>query len=88
MPGKEKKTNPGIKEIDIHGLTKAQGKILIDNQLKRATSDIYRLRIIHGYRGGTELRDMVRSVYRKHPKVLRISVGLNQGETDLVLREL
>lgn len=78
----------GIKEIDIHGFTKAQAKIFIDSQLKRATSDVYRLRVIHGYRGGTELRDMVRTVYRKHPKVLRISIGLNQGETDLVLREL
>jgi DNA-nicking Smr family endonuclease len=80
--------NAGIKEIDIHGLNKAQAKVVIDSQLKRAASDVYRLRIIHGYRGGTELRDMVRSVYRKHPKVLRISIGLNQGETDLVLREL
>ena len=53
--------------------------------------DVYKrqvLRIVHGYHGGTGLLQMVRKEYRNHPKVLRISVGLNQGETDLVLREL
>ncbi|MDF2541392.1 MAG: hypothetical protein K0S47_1110 [Herbinix sp.] len=47
-----------------------------------------RLRIIHGYHNGTELRNMIRKEYGKHPKVLRIESGLNQGMTDLVLREL
>lgn len=78
----------GIVELDIHGMTKYQAKILIDSQLKRAKSDVYVLRIVHGYHGGTGLLQMVRKEYRNHPKVLRISVGLNQGETDLVLREL
>ena len=78
----------GIVELDIHGMTKYQAKILIDSQLKRVKSDVYVLRIVHGYHGGTGLLQMVRKEYRNHPKVLRISVGLNQGETDLVLREL
>ncbi len=29
----------------------------------------------------------IRKEYAKHPKVLRIELGLNPGETDLVLRE-
>ena len=32
--------------------------------------------------------DAVRSRYRSHPKVLRLELGLNQGETVLVLRDL
>lgn len=78
----------GIIEIDVHGLTKEQAKIHIDSKLKKANSSVYRLRIIHGYRGGTELRKMVRGVYKNHPKVKRIEFGMNQGETDLVLRDL
>lgn len=31
--------------------------------------------------------DAIRREYAKHPKVLRIELGLNPGETDLVLRE-
>ena len=30
---------------------------------------------------------MVRRVYAKHPKVLRLELGLNPGATELVLRE-
>lgn len=78
----------GVVEIDIHGMTKYQAKILLESRLKRAGGSIYRLRVIHGYHGGTELRDLVRNELGKHPKVRRVEVGLNPGETDLILREL
>lgn len=77
----------GILELDLHGRNTYQAKIAIDSQLKRARSGVYRLRLIHGYHGGTALRDMIRETYRHHPRVLRIELGLNPGETDLVLRE-
>ena len=60
----------------------------IEARLRRANASVYRLKVIHGYHGGTVLRDAVRSHYRSHPKVRRIEVGLNPGETDLILREL
>ena len=78
----------GIVELDIHGMTKRQAKVYIESRLRRCGRDVYRLRVIHGYRGGTELRDMVRQELSRHSKVLRVEVGLNPGETDLVLREL
>ena len=37
---------------------------------------------------GTALRDAIRTQYKNHPKVRRIEIGLNPGQTDLVLREL
>lgn len=78
----------GIIEVDIHGMTKQQAKTCLESQLRRASSSTYRIRVIHGYHGGTELRDMVRRDFAKYSKVLRIELGLNPGETDLVLREL
>lgn len=78
----------GIVELDVHGLNLYQAKTLIDSRLKSAPGSLYRIRVIHGYHGGTALRDMIRTRYKKHPKVLRVEIGLNQGETDLVLREL
>ena len=75
-----------IVEIDVHGLTLYQAQIAIDAALRRAAG-AYRLRVIHGYHGGTALRDGIRKRYGAHPKVRRIELGLNPGETDLVLRE-
>ena len=69
-------------------MTRTQAITAIDARLRRVNSSVYRLRVIHGYHGGTVLRDSIREHYKNHPKVLRIEIGLNQGETDLVLREL
>lgn len=84
----KRQVNMGIVEIDIHGMTKYQAKICIDSQLKKARRDIYRIRVIHGYHNGTELKDMIHIDYRSHLKIIRVENGLNQGITDLVLREL
>jgi Smr domain. len=74
-------------EVDVHGLTREQAFTAIDARLRR-TDGAYRLRVIHGYNGGTVLRDAIRSRYRNHPKVKRIELGLNPGETELILKEL
>ncbi len=78
----------GFPEIDVHNMTRTQALAAIDAFLRRADGSVYRLRVIHGYHGGTVLRDAVRAHYRSHPKVKRIELGLNPGETELVLREL
>ena len=78
----------GLIEIDVHNMTKTQAMVAIDAKLRRVNASVYRLRVIHGYHGGTVLRDTVRTHYREHPKVKRIEIGLNPGETDLILREL
>ena len=74
----------GVIEIDLHGKNEYQAKITIDAALRRAKAGTYRLRIVHGYNSGTVLRDMVRREYAG--RVLRV-VPLDQGRTDLVLRE-
>ena len=64
-----------------------QAQAAIDAALRRAGRSVYRLELIHGYNGGTQLRDMIRRTYAAHPKVLRLELGLNPGITELVLRE-
>jgi len=78
--------NTAIVEMDVHGMTLYQAQTAIDAALKRA-GGAYRIRVIHGFHGGTALRDGIRERYAAHPKVKRIELGLNQGQTDLVLRE-
>ena len=75
-------------ELDVHGCTWYQARAIIDSTLKRASKSTYRIRIIHGCNNGTRLRDMVRKYYANHAKVKRIELGLNPGQTDLILREL
>ena len=77
----------GTIRLDIHGMNCAQAQAAIDAALRRAGGSVYRLEVVHGYHGGTQLRDMVRRVYARHPRVKRLEVGLNQGATELVLRE-
>ena len=80
--------NSAFQEIDVHNMTKVQAITAIDACLRRAGTSVYRLRVIHGYHSGTVIRDAVRAHYREHPKVKRIELGMNPGETDLILKEL
>ena len=77
----------GTLRLDLHGMNCYQAKTAVDAALRRAGGSVYRIEVIHGYHGGTELRDMVRRVYGKHPRVKRLELGMNQGSTELVLRE-
>ncbi|MBQ3372113.1 MAG: Smr/MutS family protein [Oscillospiraceae bacterium] len=83
---------PGIssafQEIDVHNMTKVQAITAIDARLRKTDSSVYQLRVIHGFHSGTVLRDAVRAHYKNHPKVQRIELGMNPGETTLILREL
>ena len=73
----------GIVTLDLHGKNEYQARIAIDAALRRSRG-VYRIRCIHGYHGGTVLRDMLRRDYAG--KVLRLQ-AINEGTTDLVLRE-
>lgn len=79
----------GIIEIDVHGKNIEEAKKAIDIQIHTAGKSIYRLRVIHGYNGGTRIRSMLREEYGygREPAVKRIEMGDNRGITELVLRE-
>ena len=46
----------GVVELDLHGMNTYQAQIAVDAALRRAGNSTYRLRLIHGYRGGTSAR--------------------------------
>lgn len=76
-----------IIEIDLHGRNAYQARIALDAALRRARPGTMRIRAIHGFHGGSALRDMIRAEYADHPKVRRLETRLGDGVTDLVLRE-
>ena len=73
--------------LDLHGKNLYQARLLLEAALRRADAGVYRLRVVHGYRGGQTLRQLVREDFRDHPKVLR-QIYQGEGATELVLREL
>lgn len=79
----------GIIEIDVHGLNVEEAVKAVANQVSHAGKSVYRIRVIHGYHGGTRIRSVIREEfsYGREPKVKRIEMGQNQGITELVLRE-
>lgn len=77
----------GIVELDLHGKNEYQARIALDMALRRAKGGTYRIRCIHGFHGGTVLRNLVRREYARHPRVLRVETGVGAGVSDLVLRE-
>ena len=79
----------GIIEVDVHGRNVQSAIEEIRKHLNNAKPSVYRIRIIHGYHGGTRIREGIREEfsYGREPKVKRITMGNNQGITELVLRE-
>lgn len=79
----------GIVEIDVHGMNVEEAVEAAASQVRRAGSSVYRIRIVHGYHGGTRIRSGIREEfsYGREPKVKRIEMGQNQGITELILRE-
>ena len=74
-----------IRELDLHGKRVHQARTAINAALSKSAG-LYRLRLIHGHNSGTALRDMIWDEFSQNPRVLRL-VRINDGTTDLVLRE-
>lgn len=79
----------GIIEIDVHGMNTEEAVNAVASKVRSAGNSVYRIRVIHGYHGGTRIRSGIREEfsYGREPKVKRIEMGNNQGITELILRE-
>lgn len=78
-----------IIELDLHGMNCHQAKSAIDSVLSKIDNGTYRVRLIHGYHGGTSLSRMIYEEYGygREERVKRIVNGSNQGITELIIRE-
>lgn len=71
--------------IDLHGETKESAKQKLTQKLKTLPKDTRELTVIHGFHGGKALQETVRKF--KHPKVEKVILGLNQGETVFLIKK-
>lgn len=78
-----------ILEYDVHGMTAQQAVDFIEDKVKKAPAGTYRIRVVHGFNGGTRIRDAIRRElgYGLVPQIKRIEGGSNQGITELILKE-
>ena len=74
-----------ILTIDLHNYTVNDAKQKLQLAVKIAPIEIREIVVIHGYHGGTALRDMVRKDF-KSKRVSRKFIGLNPGVTSLILQ--
>ena len=81
---------PGIIELDLHGLKVEDAVRKVTNTVNRANSSVYIIRVIHGYHGGTRIKEAIEDEfsYGRSDKVKCIRPGSNPGITELVLREI
>ncbi|HHU03134.1 MAG: Smr/MutS family protein [Christensenellales bacterium] len=74
-------------EINLHGMNVYQARIAVRSAFNRVTSADYRLRVVHGFHGGTAIKNMILDEFSNHPLVIRVEPSFNPGETIFVLRE-
>ena len=74
-------------EVDIHGMRAMDAKRELELLIGRADQNIREIVVIHGYHGGSALKNMVRNELR-HPRIQQKVLSLNQGETTLLLKRL
>lgn len=81
--------SPGILEIDLHGLNVEDAIKKVNSTVNKADKSVYIVRVIHGYRSGTRIKEAIVDdfSYGRNPKVKSIRPGKNQGITELVLRD-
>ena len=78
--------NGNVIEADIHGMNPTQARRELLGLLDRLPEGVTELRVIHGYRGGDSLRDMVQHSLA-HPRIARkMQSFMNEGETKIFLR--
>lgn len=71
--------------VDIHGMRCEDAKERLLWLFGHQCKGIQRVTVIHGYRSGQILRDMVRSL--RHPRISRRVLSMNDGETIFFLNE-
>ncbi|MEA4891006.1 MAG: DNA mismatch repair protein MutS [Peptococcaceae bacterium] len=73
------------RRVDIHQMTKADAKLYLERLIAGLPADVSELVVIHGYRSGSVLQNLVRREL-KSKRICRRILSLNPGETTLLLQ--
>ncbi len=72
------------KTIDLHQMTKEEARAALVYELERVDNDIKSLVIIHGYHGGTVIKNLVRREFNHN--LIEKKVDLDAARTIFLLK--
>lgn len=72
------------KVVDLHDLTKEDAKIKLLNTMSNVDIDIKCLVVIHGYHGGTVIKNLVRKEFQSD--FISEKINLDAGRTIFMLK--
>lgn len=72
------------KIVDLHRLTKEDAKIELINAINSADINIKCLVIVHGYHGGTVIKNLVRNEFSS--EYISEKINLDAGRTIFILK--
>ena len=72
-------------ELDLHLQTEDSARKILTSTLKNLPDDVTEIDVIHGYHGGSTLRDMVRRY--NNSRIERKIIGMNPGVTTFIIRK-
>lgn len=72
--------------LDLHGYSVGEAKKTIEQTIARMPKGNQELTIVHGYRNGDAIKELVRDRFTiRSKRIVRRRYTMNQGETILVL---
>ena len=78
-------TEKQVMTVNLHQMNTAQARDWLSQKVSGAPKEIREIEVIHGYHGGTALKNMVQKSFR-HPRVKGKILTGNPGSTILILR--
>jgi DNA-nicking Smr family endonuclease len=73
------------KEVDLHNLTKEAAKAELIYAIRNVDFDIKCLVVIHGYHGGTVIKNLVRKEFKS--EFVAEKINLDAGRTIFLLKK-
>ncbi len=75
----------GTIKVDIHGMRVEQARFRLESTIESCNESINEIIVIHGYKGGQKLKEMVKDL--QSPRIASISPSFsNEGQTSITLR--
>lgn len=74
-------------EINLHDMQEAEAQYFLDKFITTAPQNIKQITVIHGYKKGQVLLNMVRNNF-KHPRIKKKVIPYNKGITIIYLVSL
>ena len=73
-----------ILEINLHDMQETEAEYFLDKFITTAPSNIKQINVIHGYKKGQVLLNMVGNKF-KHPRIKKKVIPFNKGVTIIYL---